>query len=174
MTQIITHQDIREIKGISLNVNAEKELIPHILEAQEFDLRPLLGEPFYNAIIEDVENNNGVNYDDLLNGTTYQIDGKNYKHSGIKTVLVYHSYARYIGGSQVQSTATGFVKKQIQYSEPATDKTISRMIQQNRSGAQAHWDRVVKFLDENKKDYPLWKCASRRRYKSGLKIKRIG
>ena len=174
-TLLIGLTDFQDHKGITSNVNTFKDLEPHILEAQEFDLRPMLGESFYISLLDDFEASPSLNdYEDLFNGERYTYNGNQYEHGGIKAVLVYHAYARYIGGSQVQSTPTGFVKKTTQYSESASDKTIARMISQARSGGQAHWDRVKCYLERNSKDYPLFKCGNKTRYKGGIKLKRIG
>jgi len=174
-TLLIGLTDFQDFKGISSNVNTFKELEPHILEAQEFDLRPLMGESFYLSLLDDFEASPSLDdYEALFNGGHYTHNGNQYEHGGIKAVLVYHAYARYIGGSPVQSTATGFVRKTNQYSEPASEKTISRMSAQARSGAQSYWDKVKCFIERNSNDYPLFKCGKKTRYKGGIKIKRIG
>lgn len=174
-TLLIGLTDIQDFKGISSNVNSFKELEPHVLEAQEFDLKKIIGESFYIDLMDDFEASPSLDkYYDLFHGKRYTYEGKNYEHAGIRAVLCYHSYARYIPEAQTQSTATGFVKKTNQYSEPASDKSITRKAQQARSGAQAHWDKVKCFIERHSKDYPLFNCGRGARYKSGVKIKRIG
>ena len=51
MTKLITLADIQTLKPISANVNEVKQLNTYILEAQEFDLRPFLGDEFYLALV---------------------------------------------------------------------------------------------------------------------------
>ena len=52
-TKLITLANIQDVKSISLNVNETKQLSPYILEAQNFDLRELLGDAFYLDLISD-------------------------------------------------------------------------------------------------------------------------
>lgn len=176
-TSLITIADVREFKGISSNINVDKDFFPHVLEAQEFDLRAFLGESFYIDLVEDFEGSPSLDlYSDLFNGVKYTYSGQTYEHSGLKAVLVYHSYARYLSYSGVQSTPTGMMQKLNQYSEKVDDKTLARLIQQARSGATAHEVRVTDFLNRNASSYPLWKsgCTLKNDYKTGLKIRKIG
>lgn len=177
MTALITINQIRAVKSISLNTNEVAQLTPQILEAQDFDLRPILGDEFYFALIEDFEASPSLEvYADLFNGCTYTFDGKQYTHEGIKAFLIYSTYARYTANSSVIATATGFVHKNNQYSEQVSEKTISRLVEQARSGAQVHLDRITLYLDRNNELYPLWKvnCKQNKRYVAGAKIRQIG
>jgi hypothetical protein len=175
MTPLITLTDIRSIKSISLNLNQDKELVPNIIEAQEYDLRPILGDNFFLDLVDDLTASPSlVLYSDLWNGSEYTYGGERYKHEGIKTVLAYHAYARYLSGANIQSTATGFVHKTNQYSERVDDKSISRLIAQARSAAQVSESRVREFLNRNSSDYPLWKGVKTKGYSSGMKIRSIG
>jgi len=51
MALLITLANIQAVKSISLNVNESKQLTPYIQEAQNFDLRELLGDEFYLALL---------------------------------------------------------------------------------------------------------------------------
>lgn len=169
MTPLITITDIRAVKSISLNTNEIAQLTPCILEAQDFDLRPLLGDEFYFAVADDLES-----YSDLFNGSTYTYNGNSYAHDGLKGILIYASYARYVANSNVIATATGFVNKTNQFSESVSEKTISRLIEQSRSAQQVITNRVLDYLNRNKAIYPLWKRGKEKTYKAGVKIKQIG
>lgn len=173
---LITLQDIRELKSISLNLKSEKELEPHIMEAQNFDLRPFLGDTFYLALVEDLNASPSLQeFADLWNGSTYQYGGETFIQEGLKAMLIYNSYARYLPHSNVQTTATGLVHKVNQYSERVEDKTVSRLVVQARSSAQTIQDRVKCFLDRNNGDYPLWKFKGKKgKYTSGMRVRSIG
>lgn len=173
-TPLISVQDIQAFKGISSNLNLTKDLEPHILEAQDFDLRPFVGESFYLEIVAAFPTL-AAPYGDLWNGSKYTYQGNDYEHQGLKAVLAYHSYARYVSEGNVHSTPAGFVKKTNQFSEPVGEKTISRLIAQARSGATAHENRVLDYLIRNKELYPGFKCpGTENRYKTGVKIRNIG
>lgn len=177
MNPLINLNDIRSIKSISLNLNSEKELNPHILEAQKFDLRPFLKDDFYLSIVEDLEASPSLTeYADLWNGCVYTYGSEKFIMSGLKAILCYHSYARYLPHSDIQSTATGFVRKSNQYSEKIEDKTISRLIAQARSAATVMEGEVLDYLNRNSSLYPKWKGNQKNKssYSSGMKIRSIG
>jgi hypothetical protein len=178
MTPLITINDIRARKSISLNVNEVAQLTPQILEAQDFDLRPFMGDEFYFALVDDIKASPSLTvYADLWNGCTYTFGGRQYTQEGLKTYLVYASYARYVANASTIATATGLVGKNNQYSEPVTDKTIARITEQTRSGSQVYLNRVTDFLNRNRTDYPLWRvtgCERETPYRAGIKIRQIG
>ncbi len=71
-TKLITLANIQDVKSISLNVNETKQLSPYILEAQNFDLRELLGDAFYLDLIADFSALPSLDkYDLLFNGGQY-------------------------------------------------------------------------------------------------------
>jgi hypothetical protein len=174
-TQLITLSDIRDFKGISLNIAQEKELNPLILEAQDFDLRAFLGDSFYIALIEDFEASPSLaTYSELWNGKKYTFNGLDYKFEGLRAVLVYHSWARFVALDGITSTPTGFVNKTTQYSERADPKAISRLVTQARSGATVHEERTRLFLDRHYSDFPLWRYAGRTtNFKNGVKMRQV-
>lgn len=175
MTRLITVSDIKERKGISNNINLTKELNPHIDEAQEFDLRSWIGESFYLDILDKFVNNpTDTDFLNLFNGTEYTYKGDKYEHQGIKGVLVYLAYARYIGAANAQSTPTGFVQKNNQYSDPISGSQITRMVKQNESGANTFQRRVEDFLNRNADNYPLWKTCKSGSRKKSITINKIG
>lgn len=173
--KMITLSDIRERLGIALNTNIERDLNPKILEAQDFDLRPFLGEELYLDLLEDFSNSPSlVKYADLFNGSTYTYNGRTYQHDGVKAILVYHSYARYRGSSPIKDTPYGAMMKKNEHSDHASEKAISRMIAEERSKATAHEDRVRMFLERFRDNYPLYRCTTNKRRTNGMRIRRIG
>lgn len=157
MTLLISISDFTPYKAISANINATKKLEPYILEAQEFDLKPLLGDELYNALVEDFEASPSLtDYSDLFNGSEWTLSGHNYKHAGLIPVLCYFAYARYKLNSNTEDTAFGTITKRNNESEPVSEKTISRQADQARSGAMSYMNQVIKFLNDNSTDYPLW------------------
>lgn len=164
---LIGLSDFGDYKHITSNLNASIKLDPYIREAQEFDLRPLMGTEFYLALCEDFEASPSLaTYEDLFNGSEYTIGGVKHQHNGIKAALIYFAYARYIPGGQVNSTPFGLVQKLNQTdSQPVSDKIIARLVQQARSGAESYWSRTHKFLLDNINSYPLYRYP--RKPKSG-------
>jgi hypothetical protein len=176
-TVLITLADIKLFKGISSNLNQPKDLIPNILEAQDFNLRPFMGESFYLALLDEFESSPSLNpqiWQELFFGVRYTYDGKQYEHEGLRAVLIYHAYAAYQTTGSSTDTPFGRVHKSHNHSERVSDKTISRIIAQARAGAMSHQERVSLFLNRFSSNYPLWECSGGKKYKAGIVIKQIG
>jgi hypothetical protein len=174
-TKLITLQNIQAVKSISLNVNEVKQLTPHILEAQNFDLRELIGDAFYLDLIADfIALPSLIKYSFIFNGGQYTYQNETYYLDGLKHYLVYSSYSRYLANSNVISTATGLVHKTNQYSDKVEEKTIARLVSQSRSAATFCEENIKKYLERNKSSYPLYKCDKNVNFTNGIKIRNIG
>jgi len=173
MTKLITIADIKLYKALSSNINALK-IDSEINEAQEFDLRPLLGDEFFMALLDDFNASPSLStYDDLFNGSTYTYQGNTYQHDGLKAMLCYYAYARYKLNSNSNNTAYGTVEKLTTESKAVSEKTISRQVTQTLNGAKIYENRVMDFLKRNKADYPLFKCENRQPQSNGIRITAI-
>lgn len=162
MTQLITISDINGLKTISVNINAEKKLNPFILEAQEFELKKLMGSAFYFDFVSDFNLSPSLQvYSDLFNGCEFTYKEKTIRHEGIKSVLAYLSYARYVLNSNVEATAFGTVNKITAESKHVDEKTITRLHEQAYAGAMSYWEDVVKYIEVQ--DFELWECKEKKR-----------
>ncbi len=174
---LITLADIQEYKPLSSNTNSDKKLKPFIQEAQEFELRPFMSDQFYKELLNQFQSSpqfpNSA-YDDLFNGSTWTSGNQTYENPGIKAVLVYYAYARYLNKSNTNSTAFGMVAKNNPDSTPLTEKTLSRLVSEALSGAKAYENRVKYFLDCNSSDYPLYDCGKTNKKTGGLRISSAG
>lgn len=161
-TLLISLNDFAQYRAISANLNSAKKLDPYILEAQQFDLKGLLGNAFYHAIVEDYEGSPSLaTYSELFNGSEWQCGDKTYRHEGLKPILCYFAYARYVFSSNTEATAFGTRLKKEEYSDAVDDKTIIRLRDNAVSGALAYWEDVKLFLNDNSVDYPLWICDNK-------------
>lgn len=151
MTKLISITDINEFKPLSLNTNIAKQLDPWIIEAQEFDLQPCIGNPMYVDLLD-----NTSNYTDLFEPFTYSYGGKTYKHEGIKSSLIYWTYARYLANINQHSTAFGMVNKVNDYSNIIEEKTTARLIKQAQSGAEAYKEQWITYLNRFNTQYLLY------------------
>lgn len=167
---LITIDDFGEYKAISLNINKEKDLQPFIDEAEEFDLKPVIGSQLFIALRANITQSI---YQDLLNGKQYTYQSKTYEFKGIKAVLVYYTYCRLLINDGVTSTPSGFVKKTLENSERAPAAQMAQMINQAKSGAKHHEDELLCFLNRNSTTYPLYSC-SQQTNTGTVKINAIG
>ena len=170
-TKLISLTDIQELKGISSNVNIVKQLNPFIIEAQEMELRPFLGDEFYLALLADAPT--FANYGDLFNGVDYTYNGHQYRNDGIKPMLIYYAYARYLNNAQAIITPNGVVSKNFNDSTPTSDKNVAKLVNQAFSGGKIYENRVLDYLVRNSEDYPLYKCINSTKRTGGLRISSI-
>lgn len=165
MQLLITRNDIARYRQVSKTPNDAK-LNEMILDAQMLDLQPLIGESLYNKIMAAPEA-----YEALLEGGIYEVDGIGYTNYGLKMVLAYFAYARYMMFSGFTDTPFSVVEKLSPDSRPvdaASKKTIYSL---NREAAFQIWENVKRFLVRtNHPDFVVSGTQS----SSGLKFKKIG
>lgn len=178
MTPLITINDISALEEISANVNFNKKVRPAILNAQEYDVRPLVGEQFWVKLSVSAANNVTV-YPDLWNEKTYTYQGEEYQHPGLKAVIVQYAYARYIATANNHHTAFGIVAKTDgslgpNFSTQTSSAEISRLVKMARADAEMCWGRVKSYLERFREQYPLYKCAGAAMTHNGVRINKIG
>lgn len=167
---LLTAEDFEPYKGM-FNSDDFTTVERYLREAQELDLRPALGPALYYDLIKNRSEQRNI---DLLDGKEYDYNGDTIFFEGLRPVLVYFAHARYIRSANVQSTSAGLVVKQTPESTPASEKTIAGMIAQSNSAAVSYLNEAVRFLNENRADYTLWKSSVNARSKRGIKISAIG
>ncbi|MDB5148222.1 MAG: hypothetical protein JWQ57_2242 [Mucilaginibacter sp.] len=169
MSQIylINQATFADYEDISVNVKPERMNV-FIKKAQDLDLKPFLGHAFYYDFILNCNLDGTIKtsapqaYKDLLNGGEY-VDryGHIILYEGLIPALIYFTFARFIEGDAVHYTATGPVVKHHDNGDAVTPKDIVRIVQQQRSVANAHANEVEKFLFDNQKDFPLWRYSEK-------------
>ncbi|MCK9281355.1 MAG: hypothetical protein M0P71_12090 [Melioribacteraceae bacterium] len=143
------------IKKISANNTGRYDQIA--AEVEENELRSMLGI----ALLQDLQDNpTSTENVKLLDGSSYEnYLGQTIKFKGLRYVLAYLNYAKYIGESFVTDTFTGFVAKNRPESELVSEGTMKRLINENRELAMREFDVIKEFLCLNSADYPLWLYA---------------
>jgi hypothetical protein len=140
MQPLITRNDIARYRQISKTPNDAK-LNEMILDAQLLDLQPLLGENLFNKILALPED-----YTELLDGCVYEKDGISYTNYGVKMVLAYFTYARYLMFGSVTDTPYSVVEKLNSESRPAEASSKKSIYQNNRDAANKLWQSVHNWL----------------------------
>lgn len=148
--------NIRAIKPLSINIDQNKKVTPAIRDAQEFDLRPFLGDELYKAIQDDIAGS-GSDYGDLMDETEYTHGGRIYVSPGLRNTCSLFAYARIKSDGNEHDTAFGTVNKLNPYSSGVPEATISRQVREIREQANIYLERVQAYLDRNENLYPLWK-----------------
>lgn len=159
---LINQTTFQNYEDISVNVKPER-LNVFIKKAQDLDLKPFLGHALYYDFIQNFNADGTImdttpqQYKDLLNGSEY-LDryGHIVLYEGLIPTLVYFTFARFIEADAVHYTSTGPVLKHHDNADAIAPKDIIKLVQQQRSVANAHANEVEKFLWDNKTEFPLW------------------
>jgi hypothetical protein len=163
MIYLINQTTFQQYEDITVNIKPER-LKVFVKKAQELDLKPFLGHALYydflNHFNEDgtLQDDAPQPYKDLLNGTEYLDDyGHIVLYEGLAPTMVYFTFARFIENDAVHYTATGPVIKRHENGDALTSPEVVKLVQQQRSIANAYANDIEKFLWDNKADFPLWR-----------------
>lgn len=159
---IINNTTFQQYEDISAGVKTER-LNVFIKKAQELDLKPLLGYALYYDFIKHFNEYGAVNddapqqYKDLMNGAEY-LDKRGHivLYQGLSPVMVYFAFARFIEADSIHYTSTGPVIKQHDNGIAIGAESIVRLVQQQRSVANAYANETERFLKDHKESFPLW------------------
>jgi len=144
------------IKPISGNNSAKYAQLAAEVESLEID--KLLGSAFYQAIVAAPEN---ANYVKILDEYTFtRADLTTIKHKGLRYVIAYLNFAKYIGESYVVDTFSGLRQKTTPDSQPVTSGDIKRLQQENREIAFNAFVLVREYIELNLATYTLWDTSS--------------
>lgn len=144
---------------VAKHCNLEKLCIAE-KEAFEFDLRELLCEQFFD--VEENWGSEGEYNDDfnddfysgvpadwakILNGTDWiGCNGKKRRHKGLKTLLAYLTYARYILINNYDDTASGGVNKTAEFTIPKPLAELKDFSSKYRKMALSLWSDIEAYL----------------------------
>lgn len=175
ITKLIQISDIKAIKPISDNIDVAR-LDPYIIEAQDLDIRPFLGDPLFYDLVEGVNASpQSTKYLELINGKSYT---NSYGHTiyfdGLKVAIAYFAYARFMQNQGINVTRFGIVKKLNDTSEPIDQAAIDRFVGNTRSIGNSYIAQVEAFLDDDYRQttrvYPLWREEEPKKPRSKFKI----
>lgn len=149
---LLTQDDFKPYRDISDNVDFER-LSTWILEAQKQEMRTFLGPELYLAMITDFDGAvfQDQRFIDLWDGL--DVPDK-YRFYGLKPVVIYFAYARFLKNQQTVVTRYGV--KHLVRDESEDQTAISNRVKQGDSENMAIslQNDVAKFLNDNQGDYP--------------------
>lgn len=152
MAPLLSYAQQQAIKAISPNNQAKYNQLA--TEVEENELRSLLGV----ALLQDIQDApTSADNATLLDGGTFtDYNGNTLRFRGLRQVLAYLNYSRYIGESFVNDTFTGMVQKTRPDSELLSEGTMKRLQNENRAIAMTEWELIKRYLDDNTDLYPKW------------------
>ena len=174
---IVQQNDFKMIGQLAVHCDKEKLLIA-ITEAQDFDLSELFcdwwasfevifqmgdfNEDFnsdfsryieeyselFNPDIDVVEQS--VFWDNLMNGGNYtDCKGRQKKHFGMKRIICYYAYSRYVLLNGFNDTATGMKEKTNSFSIPKSLRELEQFAEKYRNMGYEAYKRTLDFLCQN-------------------------
>jgi hypothetical protein len=132
---------------------------PYCLEAQDQDLRPILGDGlFFDLMNEfyDTGDDMYTAYQELINGKSYSYNGQTIYFDGIKPMLGYFTLARLIQNHSTNITRFGVVQKVVSQSQPVDAQILRQLINELKSNAQTYVNQTKQFLQQNQTVYTLY------------------
>lgn len=156
-TTLITIADVQTYRRIDSKFNVDR-FNAFVTDVQRKNLKGLLGDALYYAFMADTRAA-GIYYD-LLNGKSYQYNGKTVQFYGLKPVIIYWLLAIMTReGDLFQSNvgAIQFTNNPQQSFETAREK--ERIATGYMETAATYANDVIKFLSCQASDYPLWQST---------------
>lgn len=166
MQLLITMADIAQYRQIAKTSNNDK-LNEMILDAQMQDLAPIIGEKLYNKLLKPSDE-----HEALLSGGPYEYNGETYTNYGLKMVLAYFAYARYMMFASVVDTPYSVVEKLNADSRPADISAKKAIYNLNRDNAFKIWDNVKNYLIRT--NHPDFKQNTPHHSSQQLRFTKIG
>ena len=152
MALLLTYSQQIAIKKISANNQAKYDQIA--TEVENSELIDLLGV----AQVQDLQNNptTAANIN-LLNGSTFvDCRGNTVTQKGLRYVIAYLNYSKYLGESYVTDSFTGFVTKNRPDAELLSEGQTKRLMDTARKIAMTAFELIKEFLIKNNNVYPLY------------------
>lgn len=161
MAITIIHSDFEKIGIVAKHCNLQKLDIA-VNEAIYFDLKPVLCGLF--LVVSE-------KWDDVTDEAVKNIvlpkkydgcGGKETEHQGLKKVLLYYAYARYILINNFDDTGSGAVQKTNDFSIPKPLKELQSVANQKKEMAIFLFNEVQAYICKNKEEYSEYdfsRCA---------------
>lgn len=146
MSITLRKTDFEVIGQVAVHCNLDR-LNLATAEAAEFDLKPLLCDMYYDVVDAWDGEGSDDNLNDLIEGCEFENCAENIvEHKGLKKLLAYYAYARYIHINDTEDTATGVVKKQRDFSIPISEKELAAKASRYTSMAWATWKEIRNYI----------------------------
>lgn len=154
---LITTLEVADLsRSMSVHVDEDK-IETYIRESESIDIKAALGDALYLDVKENPEK-----YELLLDGGTYEDKhGEKKIFMGIKTALAYYTYARIVKNGDLNVTRYGLMQKEDEYSSRPDIKEKVMAYNDAFSIADRYLKECVRFLEEKKADYPLYKGSGK-------------
>ena len=156
MKLLVNKQECSKYLSVSL-FRKEEDFNRFIREAQMFDLKGLVCESFFQDLISETPVRD---YTLLLEGGSYTFEGKKYEFAGLKAVLAYFAYARYVFVGHQVDTPMGIKVKENQDGEAVSQIERRDVRTMYKQQADSLWQDCERYLERNATLFPEYRCNS--------------
>lgn len=117
----------------------EQKVMRYIAEAEQNNIKPILGDDLFLRL---------KTGDDklLLNGGTYERDGRRHQLNGVKRALAYYVYSRLLEFSSVDITRQGVVNRRSEFSDGADSRDIVSVSRETYAIANRYMDECMEYV----------------------------
>ena len=143
MKLLVNKQECSKYLSVSL-FRKEEDFNRFIREAQMFDLKGLVSEAFFQDLTSETPIRD---YTLLLDGGSYTFEGKKYEFAGLKAVLAYFAYARYIFVGHQVDTPMGIKVKENQDGETISQTERRDVRTMYKQQADMLWEDCKRYLE---------------------------
>lgn len=117
----------------------EAKALAYIYEAEQNNIKPKIGDDLFLRL-KDGENPL------LLEGGTYEKNGKRYQLNGIKKALAYYAYSRLLESGSVDLTRQGVVNRRSDAANAADEDNIIKISRETYAIADRYMQEVMDYL----------------------------
>lgn len=158
MILLIDKSYIQSIMQFSPSAYNDQILNDHIRNAQESDIRGLMGDALYYALIKSPSDSRFV---DILEEKEFiGVDQYTYYSFGIKTALAYYTMARYMYYGAAVNTPFSTKIKENDFSRDMSFAEKKDQYIERQNLAFEKWKSVERFIYENNTVYPEFICKT--------------
>lgn len=172
MKLLVNKQECSKYLSVSI-FRKEEDFNRFIREAQMFDLKRLVCESFYQDLTSETPVRD---YTLLLEGGSYTFEGKKYEFAGLKAVLAYFAYARYIFVGHQVDTPMGIKVKENQDGETISQTERRDVRTMYKQQADMLWEDCKRYLERTSSNISDCNdgCSERNRaYKPRMRMQLI-
>ena len=166
---LITKEDIKKYRPIA-DIDYPR-LDIYIEEAQQFDLKPMLGDALYYDFINNYTDTDYAKYADyqkLLNGVNYTYSGNTIQFAGVKPLVVYYMLSRFVVQNPVHFTRFGVVQKTQPNSTPISTEQIRLQASELKGIGANYQAELRKYLIQEGSNYPLYDNNNKQAERTGF------
>jgi len=151
---LVLKHDFENNSNFSKNVEW-KDIESHAFQAQKMVLKPVLGDSFYENIV-----NNNSNYKRLIDGCiySYSFNGETISshYEGIKKAIVYKTMALLPLCNGFTITTNGISRLKSNSTDKIDNVEIKRYSELYNQYADNEMNDLITYLRRSKEKYPLW------------------